>query len=126
MRKFIVTFGIATLFVLGCQPSTPSAENAPLFNLEEVQNEIDAACDSGPVDWLPLETIETHKFEKGQFALLPLNYQHETDGGSVMSVKLFAVAVQLAGSDGWRGINMRVGLKGSPVEEARELLSQLQ
>ena len=98
---------------------------ALMLNLEEIQKEIDAANDGEPIAWLPLDEITTHKFDKGVFVLLPLNHRHKMGDGSIMEVKVFAIAIQFDGTDNWRGLNMRVGLSGSPEDETRKLLSRI-
>jgi len=96
-----------------------------MFNLKDIQNEIDAANSGEPITWLPLVEIETHKFEKGVFVLLPLNHGHRLDDGSSMEVQVFAIAIKFDGADSWRGLNLRVGLSGSPVDEAKGLLARI-
>ena len=96
-----------------------------MFNLKDIQNEIESVNEDGAITWLPLDEIVTHKFEKGVFVLLPLTSLHQMKNGTEVRVNVFAAAVQFDGSNNWRGLNLRVGLKGSPVDELRELLSQV-
>ena len=102
----------------------PGTSEAASINLKNVKNEIESTNDACTITWLPHDEIVTHQFHNGVFVLLPLTHSQQINGSDVR-VNAFAVAVRFQGSDRWRGLNLRVGLNGSPEDEAREILSRI-